>query len=290
MAQGVNHMITLRLHKDREWDEYQVQYRVDGVIDEGKTYHTDDRQDAIGTMKLMQAEIDAMSPVHEAILRYSTQRPTELVKVNPHTLDFIGTVSKPEDITNYFKRYMPLDKGNSKLGQKGIVSFSLLPVVTCSQHCKKCYDVKSLRYKSVRAKRIINTILAFSHREYLEGLIIGQLKRARTIKAVRIHVGGDFFNQDYFRMWARIAATFPEVKFYTYSKNYWVFDETIPSNMNIVQSTLPDGSFNFAALPELKEKKSQFGGIICPATMGKKTTCNKCQACMKRSDVLFVLH
>ena len=52
-------------------------------------------------------------------------------------------------------------------------------------------------------------------------------------KWVRIHVGGDFFNQDYFDAWLQTAKDKPEVLFYAYTKAipFWVarLDE-IPEN------------------------------------------------------------
>lgn len=41
---------------------------------------------------------------------------------------------------------------------------------------------------------------------------------------VRIHVGGDFFNADYFRAWLRVAQVRPDVLFYAYTKSlkYWI--------------------------------------------------------------------
>lgn len=37
-------------------------------------------------------------------------------------------------------------------------------------------------------------------------------------KAVRIHDSGDFFSQDYYQAWQRIAQAFPDVMFYAYTK------------------------------------------------------------------------
>lgn len=42
--------VVLRIKKDRDWGEYQVQWWEDGKLDEGKTYFTDDEEDAIRTM------------------------------------------------------------------------------------------------------------------------------------------------------------------------------------------------------------------------------------------------
>lgn len=41
---------------------------------------------------------------------------------------------------------------------------------------------------------------------------------------IRIHVGGDFFNQNYFDAWLTVAASRPDMLFYAYTKSlpYWV--------------------------------------------------------------------
>ena len=49
--------VTLKVIFDREWEEYQVRWIEDKKDDEDKSYHTDDRDDAIGTMHMMAKEI-----------------------------------------------------------------------------------------------------------------------------------------------------------------------------------------------------------------------------------------
>ena len=57
-----------------------------------------------------------------------------------------------------------------------------------------------------------------------------------TLDVIRIHVGGDFFNQKYFDAWLEVAKRYPNKIFYAYTKslNYWVerIDE-IPSNLRL---------------------------------------------------------
>ena len=66
-----------------------------------------------------------------------------------------------------------------------------------------------------------------------------RLKSAKTVTAmarlisdslpkgapvVRVHVGGDFFNDNYFKAWMNVASSNPNVLFYAYTKmlNFWV--------------------------------------------------------------------
>ena len=58
---------------------------------------------------------------------------------------------------------------------------------------------------------------------------------------VRIHVGGDIFNRDYFKSWAMLAETRPDVLFYAYTKSllYWLelrSQRAIPRNLVLTAS------------------------------------------------------
>ena len=55
---------------------------------------------------------------------------------------------------------------------------------------------------------------------------------------VRIHVGGDFFNQDYFDAWVKMAEMNPDVLFYAYTKSlpFWLEYEYLTDNMVITAS------------------------------------------------------
>ena len=56
---------------------------------------------------------------------------------------------------------------------------------------------------------------------------------------VRIHVAGDFFNENYFRAWMLVARLNPTVLFYAYTKSldYWIKNKSmIPSNMILTAS------------------------------------------------------
>lgn len=57
---------------------------------------------------------------------------------------------------------------------------------------------------------------------YKKNLILTSLPKNAGI--VRVHVGGDFFNADYFRAWLRVAQIRPDVLFYAYTKSlkYWI--------------------------------------------------------------------
>ena len=56
---------------------------------------------------------------------------------------------------------------------------------------------------------------------------------------VRIHVAGDFFNENYFKAWMIVAELFPSVLFYAYTKSldYWLNNKSmIPKNLILTAS------------------------------------------------------
>lgn len=63
---------------------------------------------------------------------------------------------------------------------------------------------------------------------------------------VRVHDSGDFFSQGYMNAWFRIATTFPEKKFYAYTKSLHLDRSKCPENFQIVQSVggLMDDAIN----------------------------------------------
>ena len=195
---------------------------------------------------------------------------------------------------NPFKSYKPLDKGNSKL-EPNILSFSLIPVATCSVNCTGCYDKRSLRYPSVQDKRKYNTYMALNETETLKELIINQILNSRKVEHVRIHVGGDFFSIEYVTMWAEIVNKVKEsknVNFYTYTKSQFT-DELKMAGINVVASKVKGLGFNFGPLNKLANfMKENKGYTLCPATNGDKDVkCGvTCTACMTNDKVLFVEH
>lgn len=231
------------------------------------------------------------------IIALATLKPKSIIKTSLETYKLIGDSLTYEEITGVFKEYKPLDNGNSKLA-KGIFSFSLLPVVTCNRQCNGCYDIRSLRYPSVRLKRTVNTILASSkHAERLFKEIKTQIIRSRTVTAVRIHVGGDFFSQAYTNQWTRLSRELqsikPSVNVYTYTKTAYTLDLQF-AGINVVRSILSDGSYNFGPFLKMRVKAKKAGGVLCPATTMKNVPngfCgSKCKACQNTPNVFFVIH
>ena len=61
----------------------------------------------------------------------------------------------------------------------------------------------------------------------------------KSAEIIRVHVSGDFFNQNYFDAWLNTAIANPGVKFYAYTKsvNYWMArTDLIPDNFRLTGS------------------------------------------------------
>lgn len=94
----------------------------------------------------------------------------------------------------------------------------------------RCYAAAAERFPAVRAKRWANFELVRAG---------GVPEIPAKCRAVRIHAAGDFFNQDYFDLWLKIAAENPEVEFWAYTKSvhYWVNRlDRIPTNLILTAS------------------------------------------------------
>lgn len=159
-------------------------------------------------------------------------------------------------------RFSPM-KGNAKLAKLGGLgyTFSLPSGHTCpfAQDCLskavvkdgkvsiqdgpktkfRCFSAtQEVVYKAVREQRQHNFDLLKQHKtiQGMQKLIQESLPGNATL--IRIHVGGDFFNETYMRAWAAVAEANPDTKFYAYTKSlpYWVklsADKSIPENFKL---------------------------------------------------------
>jgi len=103
----------------------------------------------------------------------------------------------------------------------------------------RCYPaMMEAMYPNVRAQREHNTnLLKGKSFEEMVRLIKWSLPMYAT--HIRVHIGGDFFNQTYFDAWMEIARQFPNTIFYSYTKSlpYWVERlGSIPSNYRLTAS------------------------------------------------------
>lgn len=94
----------------------------------------------------------------------------------------------------------------------------------------KCYAASAERFPGVREHRWKNFELV------RDGI---KPKIPKGCENVRIHMSGDFFNQDYFDLWIEIAKENPNINFWAYTKSlrYWVNRlGQIPDNLVLTAS------------------------------------------------------
>lgn len=152
-------------------------------------------------------------------------------------------------------------KGNAKLlktsgGEYRVVGFGLPADVdftvngvqqnTCpaALACRAvCYAKQgTYRFKNVVKSRTHN--LTLSQRADFADLIIADLstmvvksrKCRKPYNVVRLHDAGDFYSQSYLDAWAKVAAAYPTVIFYAYTKSVHLDLSVAPANLRITQS------------------------------------------------------
>ena len=70
----------------------------------------------------------------------------------------------------------------------------------------------------------------------LQQLVVRGPKTRKPYNVVRLHDSGDFYRQEYLDAWATIAAQFPKVIFYAYTKSLHLDMSRLPDNLRITQS------------------------------------------------------
>ena len=128
--------------------------------------------------------------------------------------------------------WVSISSGNRKIGR--VLNVSLAPILTCGDGCKFCksfcYDVKAcLQYGNVRKSRARNTALAIHNRKEFFRQIKCKLERTRNT-FFRWHVSGDILDADYFDNMVQLAIAFPQITFWTYTKQYHIVNKWIDEN------------------------------------------------------------
>lgn len=157
-------------------------------------------------------------------------------------------------------------EGNAKLG-KSTFTFTLPAGVTCpgaeqclahvDPHTNKLKDGPKQQFRCFAAStEVAYTTLRNRVRANLSALAAAKTVEAKTIlitsslaaaerragaapERVRVHVGGDFYSEDYFVAWMMAAAKWPETVFYAYTKSIptWVkYRNIVPENFVLTAS------------------------------------------------------
>lgn len=102
----------------------------------------------------------------------------------------------------------------------------------------KCYAAVVERYPAVRDVRWRNfDALRNKKKTQMSAMLLKALPHTAT--HVRIHGGGDFFNQEYFDAWLAVCEALPNTVFWAFTKSigYWVARlDRIPGNLTLQAS------------------------------------------------------
>lgn len=173
---------------------------------------------------------------------------------------------KREDVRSRIQQELAEDvgviisKGNNKMDN--IPNISLLPDETCPgqvAECSHCYAKQCMVWSTwAKVRWTVNTFYAKNHLSRFEEDVACQIHLARS-EYFRIHVGGDFFSQEYLEMWCRIAQRFPGVKFLAFTKSFKLDYWMKPENLQIIWSVFP--STDFSSVPRGSRAWTLFDAI-----------------------------
>lgn len=102
----------------------------------------------------------------------------------------------------------------------------------------KCYAAVVERYPAVRGVRWIN-FDELRRKSFDEMVSMISVALPKSASHVRIHGGGDFFNQAYFDAWLSVCRSRPEVIFWAFTKSitFWLRRRSeIPENLTLQAS------------------------------------------------------
>jgi hypothetical protein len=127
---------------------------------------------------------------------------------------------------------------NSKLERDNILSWNLPAGKTCpnADKCLKgCYAMAGLYLKAnVRKRHLKNFELSKS--PFFVDLMKREIEKKKP-KIVRIHASGDFYSLEYLHRWIEIVKSFPNIKFYAYTKMIsMVKSQKLPENFIVIFS------------------------------------------------------
>jgi len=103
----------------------------------------------------------------------------------------------------------------------------------------RCYAACSERYPAVRNVRWKNfdDLRKLKTKDGITSALSSMFSGKE--KAIRIHGGGDFYNQQYFDSWLDVCSRMPRVEFWAFTKSipYWVKRmHAIPNNLVLIAS------------------------------------------------------
>jgi hypothetical protein len=196
---------------------------------------------------------------------------------------------------------LSISNGNTKIGSTP--NFSLTPGFSCLDKSGKfppcyragCYAANCFkRWKNVQKSWASN--FATASRDAFEVLVQVRhwLAKHPKTKYFRIHVGGDFFSQDYVKAWTRIARRTPDVRFLAFTRRTDLDFSKVPRNLKIVYSMwlrdpkeIVKGPRAWVHEPSRPDKRIPKGAFQCP---GSCKTCRFCWHMTAKQSVCFESH
>jgi hypothetical protein len=152
-----------------------------------------------------------------------------------------------------------ISEGNTKLGT--IPNLSMPPLVTCKpgvKCAKDCYARKSWKqYPNVREAWLGNYWAYRTDPRTFFGAVEAYL-RLKQPRRFRIHVAGDFFEQEYVNRWAELIKAVPYVHFLAFTKA-WHLDLR-----PLYQGPRDETTLAFAEVPNLALVYSRWPGDNAP--------------------------
>lgn len=185
-----------------------------------------------------------------------------------------------------------LTNGNSKLG-KDIYAFGLPAIKTCfhatSECLRYCYAKKG-SFLAPNPKAYYTANYKHSQASDFVKQMNGEIAAVHP-NYIRIHPSGDFYSQEYFDKWIQIAKDNPSVHFLSYTRNYDLRVENLPSNFALYYSldkttSKRSDDINLTALvtPISKPRHMQKvnDAFVCDSK------CYKCKACWSgKINIIF---
>lgn len=141
------------------------------------------------------------------------------------------------------KNYLSMN--NTKLKRDGIAVFGIPAykaqdgMLTCpaAKDCiKGCY-ARQGTFTWSNVNQAYENRLELTKQINFVDTIVNELDRRKTIKIVRIHDSGDFYNKEYLNKWLEIINKKPNIRFYAYTKMIPLFlGLKLPKNFTVIYS------------------------------------------------------
>ena len=183
---------------------------------------------------------------------------------------------------------------NKKLAEN-VCSFSI-STDSClhllNSKCKGCYAAAmENRWPSVKTSWTRN-LEATYNKNFVKYMISAlKLKYTQGYGVCRVHVGGEFYSDEYIDKWIEIAKGVPLMLFYSYTKNSRALRLKHLDNFVIHNSIAPDGLPNYGDRNRIIKLVNKYGFKLCPSNENKHLCGGACKICLRRgSRPCFIQH